>query len=322
MLDQEYELAPMPREGQRASRETSGWECRAVADTGDKLPLTESNGLLWVWPDTSSEGGLNQNQAEFGCPSVVQCRTAEGKGRIDSSPTCIRSLVFVRAICPTQKHNKVNMLRFFLPCFSPHRTCLDCGTNFAPKLSWHDTGTAAAELASPASVPEFMDAGGLGSAPGVWRRLLRRQTTPQGVSGTNDGNGAGGQKAERGNRGTQRYVLCVEQEIACGFSDAVRGLLAASHGQAVRAVAAGANEDGSGPKDEDLLVASSLAGGGGKEGSSGVLRGVSADCSKLFSLTTKCVLKHLVVSEGNCVVVESVGLRLGDDQPFLGVRLY
>lgn len=88
------------------------------------------------------------------------------------------------------------------------------------------------------------------------------------MQGSNDEVGGGGQEAERENRGNQRYLQFVQREIPCGFSDAVRGLLAASHGQAVRALAAGGNEDGNTPTDDDLVVASELA--DGNESSSGV----------------------------------------------------
>lgn len=128
------------------------------------------------------------------------------------------------------------------------------------------------ELASPVPVPDFLGVGGkLGSAPGAWWRLLRRQTASQRVPGGNDENDGGGQEAERENRGNRRDFLFVEREISCGFSDAVRGLLTPSHGQAVRALAAGGNEDSDAPKDGDLFVATSLA--GGYESGSGVLRG-------------------------------------------------
>lgn len=69
MLDREYELAPIFHGGQRKGSEISGWNCQAVADPSElarssaaaaaRVPLKESNGLLWAWPDTSPEGGLN-----------------------------------------------------------------------------------------------------------------------------------------------------------------------------------------------------------------------------------------------------------------------
>lgn len=75
MLDRAYELAPIPREGRRRSPDFRGWGCRAIADdevsdpertrssvgpaaavAAARVPLRESNGLLWAWPDTSPEG--------------------------------------------------------------------------------------------------------------------------------------------------------------------------------------------------------------------------------------------------------------------------
>lgn len=134
------------------------------------------------------------------------------------------------------------------------------------------TGLAAAELASPLSLPEFLGGGGkLGSAPRAWRRLLRRQTSSRRAPGSIDESGGGGeQEAGREIRGSQPDVLVVEREIPCGFPAAVRGLLAASHGQAVRALAAGEIED-----VDDVFLAQSPA--GGNENSSGVLRGRSVE---------------------------------------------
>lgn len=105
----------------------------------------------------------------------------------------------------------------------------------------------------------------------MWRRLLRRPAAPQRARGRNDEAGGGGQEAEEETRRNQRFALFIEREIPCGFSETVRGLLAASHGQAVRALVAGGNEDSNAPKDDDLLMASTLA--GGDESGSGVLRG-------------------------------------------------
>lgn len=105
----------------------------------------------------------------------------------------------------------------------------------------------------------------------MWRRLLRRQIAPQRAPESTDEHGGGGHEAERKKRGNQRHALFVEREISCGFSDAVRGLVTASHGQAVRALTAGGNGDVNAPKDDDLLVDASPA--GGDESSSGVLRG-------------------------------------------------
>ena len=79
MLDQEYELRPRPRPpaglAGAAGTTDSAWSCRPVGSSsfdaagrtpgggdGDALepaldiPLRESSGLLWMWPDPSPEG--------------------------------------------------------------------------------------------------------------------------------------------------------------------------------------------------------------------------------------------------------------------------
>lgn len=73
MLGREYELLPVRPErpaGQAASPEKSAWVCQAVGGGSDRgqsrgsvgpiatVPVRESSGLLWAWPDTSPEGGL------------------------------------------------------------------------------------------------------------------------------------------------------------------------------------------------------------------------------------------------------------------------
>ena len=216
----------------------------------------------------------------------------------------------LRAVCPTQEYaRKVKVLRCSNLAFPRNEPVLL--QNEPRNLI---IGLAAAKLASPASPPDFLGADGLGSAPGVWRRLLRRQATSQRVPGSNKEDGPGGQEAEREARGNQRYVLCVDREISCGFSDAARGLLAASHGQAVQAVAAGTSEDGNAPGDEDLLVASTPA--GGDESSSGVLRGESAgncSCLRVLSEALDFPRRFLGLSRRH------VGLRLDAHQLFPGV---
>ena len=74
MLGQEYELLPrrLPLEGPVGAGNTDcAWSCHAVGSSaaagrrggdgdalepGRDIPLRESSGLLWMWPDPSPEG--------------------------------------------------------------------------------------------------------------------------------------------------------------------------------------------------------------------------------------------------------------------------
>lgn len=76
MLGQEYELLPRPlplEELAGTSAADSAWSCRTVVspaaaaaaaagrsedalETAIEIPLRESSGLLWMWPDPSPEG--------------------------------------------------------------------------------------------------------------------------------------------------------------------------------------------------------------------------------------------------------------------------
>lgn len=70
MLGREYELLPSLPYGGSPGRTSadSVWSCRAVSPAQGrpesaleptiKLPVRESSGLLWTWPDTSPEGEL------------------------------------------------------------------------------------------------------------------------------------------------------------------------------------------------------------------------------------------------------------------------
>lgn len=136
-------------------------------------------------------------------------------------------------------------------------------------------GLAAAALATLAPLPGCSDAGGErggGETPRPWRRLLRRQTSPspQEAAGNGDGK-TGGSRDPTG--GKRWHVVLIEREVSCRYSDAVRGLLAASHGQAVRAVAAGGNGDGRPEEDEGLLEAAASLVGGDNSSSSPVFAG-------------------------------------------------
>lgn len=134
-------------------------------------------------------------------------------------------------------------------------------------------GLATAALTNPVPIPGFSVAGGnWGGGVEPWRRLLRRQPASQrrwAVGGGGDReNGSGGR--EQG--GSRRNDVIIEREISCGYAGAVGGLLAASHGEAVRAVAAGGNGNGKGLGEKDLQIdTTSLASATGS--SSGLFQG-------------------------------------------------
>ncbi len=180
---------------------------------------------------------------------------------------------------------------FCLYCFLP-ATFMHCPDGVTERPT--RAGLAAAALATLAPLPGFSDAGGEwggGETPGPWRRLLRRQTSPRKAAEDGDGRTEGA----RDTRGKRRHVVLVEREVSCRYSDAVRGLLAASHGQAVRAVAAGGNGDGNPEKDEGLLEAvASLA--GGYNTSSSVFQGL-AKGSRITFFVTGLVLVALLRRE-------------------------
>lgn len=76
MLGREYELLPVPpgRPAGQATGLEGAWVCQAVRDPDDsdrkqdrgsvgpiakaEVPVRESSGLVWAWPDTSPEGEL------------------------------------------------------------------------------------------------------------------------------------------------------------------------------------------------------------------------------------------------------------------------
>lgn len=149
-------------------------------------------------------------------------------------------------------------------------------------------GLATAALTNPVPVPEFGAVGGnRGGSGEPWRRLVRRRPASQrrrGGGSDGDENGKGGRE-QRANR---RNVVVIEREISCGYSDAVGELLTASHGEAVRVVAAGVNGNGKGLKEEDLLIDTSLASATGS--SAGLLKGwlIDGNARKIILLFTGC----------------------------------
>lgn len=95
MLGREYELLPVPpgRPAGQATSLESAWVCQAVGDPDDSsreqgrgsagpiarvdVPVRESSGLVWAWPDTSPEGGLPLKPSL--CQQVL-CRGTPSRG--------------------------------------------------------------------------------------------------------------------------------------------------------------------------------------------------------------------------------------------------
>lgn len=142
-------------------------------------------------------------------------------------------------------------------------------------------GLAAAALTKPVPIPGFSVVGGNWGGGEPWRRLLRRQPASQRrtVEGNyDDKNGGDGREGGREPRGYRRNDVVIEREISCGYLDAVSGLLAASHGEAVRAVADGGKRSGKRLEEEDLVIATSLASATGSSPS--LLQGWLVDCAR------------------------------------------
>lgn len=76
MLGRDYELVPRapygPSAGGGTDADSGAWSCRAalaaersLLEPMAKIPLRESSGLLWAWPDISQEGAMHPVSMEL-----------------------------------------------------------------------------------------------------------------------------------------------------------------------------------------------------------------------------------------------------------------